>query len=705
MNKLKENYKKVLAYIISKRTLSYSIITIIILLSFGAILYKKYDDYLNNKVREEKVLSSKEDNDKKTTGTIKTDVENNISRHTLSDGFSSLSDEEIDSSTNNRPTNVVANTSSNKAENIDKSNITGMDLEILEGSNFNPRKNLNLKAMDIDGSNISDNIIIEKNTVNTTIPGTYSVVASVHLSNGKTKKREFNITVKEVRLDVSLEKFKAAKYNIKKGENIGFEIDLKVSKKHITPVSAMINGKEYSIYRGDENLFDILTNKQNYKVFVKAEDKYGIYEYNLEYIKMSNGAWISVGENTQTIEVLKDEATIKNFAYEEMSEDKKILAKFDIDDLDNSALNLKLEFYKDNILIDSINLDKLSTYEVDLPTSSNGIYELKILSDINLSTKTDESNIILNKEIFSTNINISNIDQTSITGNNIEIYQNDSFDFMNDLGLNATDFDGEDITDKIVLENYNIDTSKIGNQTITASVTNKYGKKYTKEFIVTVLPKNEEESSQFNLFSRMSKGYSRTSNRNKTTINSKNKKDDITAVGQNNTTIIGQNNTTIIGNNKEVNTTINVNGEVYTSDNVSGKIQVEIPTALSFTITSKGNLKTADYQITNKSSIPISVSVAQFIDTTVNRGIKIHPMEENISTLDRSNLHLELVGDNGRTVDLGKYINKDIEILSLDASQTKNVTLRGESGKAPSKDIDDNGLSDKFILRFKIKKV
>ena len=158
-------------------------------------------------------------------------------------------------------------------------------------------------------------------------------------------------------------------------------------------------------------------------------------------------------------------------------------------------------------------------------------------------------------------------------------------------------------------------------------------------------------------------------------------------------------------NDTETSTTIDVNGEVLNANNQSGKIQVEIPTALSFTITSKGNLKTADYQITNKSSIPISVSVAQFIDTTVNRGIKIHPMEENISTLDRSNLHLELVGDNGRTVDLGKYINKDIEILSLDASQTKNVTLRGESGKAPSKDIDDNGLSDKFILRFKIKKV
>ena len=243
MEKFKRNYRKILNYIISRKKLRYAIIIVLILLPSGAILYKKYDDYLNNKPKiEEKVSGSKKNNDKNNTGTIKTDVENNVSRHTLSDGFSTLSDEDIKSSTNNRPTNVSFNTSSNKTENIDKSNITGIDLEILEGTNFNPRRDLNLKATDINGSNISDYIIIEKNTVNTTTPGTYSVVASVNLSNGKTKKREFNITVKKVNLDVSLEKFKAIKHNIKKGENIGFEIDLKVSNKDITPVSAMING-------------------------------------------------------------------------------------------------------------------------------------------------------------------------------------------------------------------------------------------------------------------------------------------------------------------------------------------------------------------------------------------------------------------------------------------------------------------------------
>ncbi len=44
---------------------------------------------------------------------------------------------------------------------------------------------------------------------------------------------------------------------------------------------------------------------------------------------MSDGAWISLGENVVTLEVLKNEATIKNFSYEEQSIDKKLKLKFD----------------------------------------------------------------------------------------------------------------------------------------------------------------------------------------------------------------------------------------------------------------------------------------------------------------------------------------------------------------------------------------
>ena len=45
---------------------------------------------------------------------------------------------------------------------------------------------------------------------------------------------------------------------------------------------------------------------------------------------MSNGSWISLGNNIKTVEVLKDEASIKNFNYEEQSLNKNVQIKFDL---------------------------------------------------------------------------------------------------------------------------------------------------------------------------------------------------------------------------------------------------------------------------------------------------------------------------------------------------------------------------------------
>lgn len=46
---------------------------------------------------------------------------------------------------------------------------------------------------------------------------------------------------------------------------------------------------------------------------------------------MSNGAWLSLGQNIATVEVLKTETSINNFSYEEQSLDKIIQVKFDIE--------------------------------------------------------------------------------------------------------------------------------------------------------------------------------------------------------------------------------------------------------------------------------------------------------------------------------------------------------------------------------------
>lgn len=488
MEKSKKNFNNILSYILSKRVLTCIIIVVILLIPIGVILTNKY---LSNKAynieKIEELSSNEKDKSKsETKGTIKTAVKDEIeySKHTLGDGFSTLSDKDSSNSSSSSNNSISSNTS-NK---VDKSSISGINLEILEGHEFNPRKDLNLQATDINGSNISDNIIIEKNNVNTTIPGTYTVKVRVRLSSGISKEKEFTVTVKETRLDVSLESFKPIKTNVKKGEKIGFELELKVSKNHISPTAVMINGQEYTLYKGNENIIDKLTNTKNYKVFINANNVSGMYQYKLEHVKMSNGAWVSLGENVVTLEVLKNEASIKNFSYEEESIDKKLKLKFDLEDLENTASNLRLEFSKDDKLLENRKLDKTSNYTINLDINSNGIYNFKILADINLNQNISKDTTIYNKEIFSTSINVSNINQFSLTGENVEIIQGEEFDPFKDLSLKAIDFDGEDITNKIVVENNDIDTNIVGNYTVLVYVVSKNGQKHSEQFNVIVKP-------------------------------------------------------------------------------------------------------------------------------------------------------------------------------------------------------------------------
>ncbi len=685
MNKIKSNFKKVLSYIAARRILRNSIIIVIILLPTGAILTNKYFKNEKNKIEKIEQLSGNksENNSDVTEGTITTDVvgDDNISRHTLSDGFSTLP--EHNNSNLDLSNSGENGVSSNISQSVDKSSITGMNLEILEGYEFNVKKDLQLQATDKDGSNISDSIIIEKNNVNTNIPGIYNVKARVRLSNGQIKEKEFTVTVKETKLNVSLESFKAIKINVKKGEKIGFDLDLKVSKKHITPSEVMINGKVYTLYKGNENIIDKITNTKNYKVFIDSNNISGVYNYNLEYIKMSNDSWVTLGENKQTVEVLKDEASITNFNYEEKSNDMKIDVKFDLDDLENTSSNLKLEFYKGENLLETMNLDRMSNYFISLPVNSNGTYTLKILSDINLKQNTDKNSIICGKEIFNTNINISNIDQTSINGNDIEIIEGQNFDAIKDLCLKATDIDGEDITHKIDIVD-NIDVNKVEKQSISVSVTNKNGKTYTKEFYVTVIPAN---TSKLSLSRILSNKF--IDNKNKSVYSSTYSKSYIT------------------GEDTEIlRPSVDVTGIIKKADGGApeGRIQVELPTAMSFTVDQSGTFKTGNYIIKNQSSVGISVSVMAFKESNINGGITIKPIEQNISTLDRSNLHLALVGDNKKYVDLGKPINNHQEILNIDPDSSSAIQLLGEVGKGNEHNVDEYGVSEDFTLVFSIKK-
>lgn len=684
MEKVKATGKKILLIIAEKKIIQYLLITIIIFLPVASIVSNKFFNNMNDKAsisEENKNLSNKNTTTKASINTdVKGDLDEDveISSYTLDNGYSNVDSNESSGNKNNASGSQSLGISTLK---IDKSSLKGNNISILEGDSFDPIKDLSLVAIDKDGTDISDKIIIEANYVNVNKPGDYTVDVKVRLNDGYTIQKTFNVNVKATKLEFTLDSFKPVKYLVEKNQSVVLDLDISISKKHVTPTHVMINGEEYSIYKGNNTLFSRLSNKQNYKVNVKSGNEAGIKEYNISYIKMSDGTLIDIDAKT-SIEVLKSKAKIKKFYYEENSLEKIIITKFELDDNDNSSSNLSLEVYKDEELVYSEKLDKKPNYELNIPTKTKGIYEIKVLGDINLSS--DSTKLIQKNELFSQSINITKIDESSITGDNIEIMVGDRFNPIIDLNLKATDVDGEDITNNIVIDSLDIDTDIAGEHKVLVHVINKENKKITSEFIVKVKDDVNTISKIARLF-----GIENYKSNSSTSYS--------TRSISNNSTIIANDTETITSN-------VDISGLVSkkNGDAPEGKLYVELPTRLSFSVDQKGNLTGGTYAISNKSSCAIEVFVGEFKESNQNAGITVNPLSQKIESLDRANIHLYLQGDN--IVDLGENITNDKSLVTVEKSNSRSIQLLGDAGKGTNEKVDNNGTNETFNMVFKIKK-
>ena len=166
--------------------------------------------------------------------------------------------------------------------------------------------------------------------------------------------------------------------------------------------------------------------------------------------------------------------------------------------------------------------------------------------------------------------------------------------------------------------------------------------------------------------------------------------------------------------------TISVSGTIRNKEGQApaGKIQVELPTAMAFTVDENSTLTGATYEVNNRSSVPITLSVADFRNSKGNITVK-EADTFNPSAVDRSNVVLSLdgrVGNIPTSVDLGGFLADDagteIEVLDVPASDIGSISLTGEAGtkdssNLPSREVtgvDKDGASGEFSLVFKIRK-
>ena len=306
------------------------------------------------------------------------------SNNTLNNSSSSNNYYVEEKPSSNNGNNTSSSNDNEKIENkkeefIDKSSFVGKDLMIYEGDKFDPLKNLKLSATDIDGSNITNKIVITENTVDTYKPGLYTVKANVQLSDNTKLEKDFLVRVETTALELAVVSLETESDIVKKKEDVNIDFDVKSSKDYIYVEKIVVNGKEYNATRKlTRNLF---SKSDKYSTVVQAPEIAGINNLTLETIIMSDGTEVAINKSV-AIEVLPEEPVVDDLVVDGNIENDNINidAEFTIKDIDNTLESGKVILYDENneiIREDYVKTNELVKLKYDLLEEK--VYTLKVL--------------------------------------------------------------------------------------------------------------------------------------------------------------------------------------------------------------------------------------------------------------------------------------------------------------------------------------
>ena len=274
------------------------------------------------------------------------------SNNTLNNGSSSNNYYVEEKPSSNNSNNTSSSNDNEKIENkkeefIDKSSFVGKDLMIYEGDKFDPLKNLKLSATDIDGSNITNKIVITENTVDTYKPGLYTVKANVQLSDNTKLEKDFLVRVETTALELAVVSLETESDIVKKKEEVNIDFDVKSSKDYIYVEKVVVNGKEYNATR--KLTRSLFSKSDKYSTVVQAPEIAGINNLTLETIIMSDGTEVAINQSV-AIEVLPEEPIVDDLVVDGNIEDDNINidAEFTIKDIDNTLESGKVILYDEN---------------------------------------------------------------------------------------------------------------------------------------------------------------------------------------------------------------------------------------------------------------------------------------------------------------------------------------------------------------------
>lgn len=579
---------------------------------------------------------------------------------------------------------------------VDKSAFVGKDMIISEGDNFEPFETLQLSAKDVDGKNITKKIVITENNVDIYKPGLYTVKANVQLSNGNIIYKEFLVRVEPVKLQLAVNDIQVSKDILKKRESYTMSFKVDSSKDYIDVATVNINGKMYYPNKTTKRRF--FSKDDVYTIQLVANDKAGVEDINFNTITMTDGTVVDINE-LKTVEVLKDEASIKDMVIDNISDDGEVAISFFIKDIDDTISKAKLYVYdeEENVIVEK-EVEKNKTINSILNVNKNGVYKIKIVADENVEFVAQNTKDSKRKELYSTSIEVKNarFSDDSIKEANVDIASyvvyNDESDFINQLSFaqikagdgleedtDSENPDGSDSSDETPSPNPNpdqdsgIDNGAGGADSNTPSNGNG-GSGTTKREDAFI----EDSNSGYK------RGYTTSD---------------------------------------KLHVVIPTNGKMNkdAGETSQKRVSVTVPTNASFTVKNDGTFIGTALKITNNGEVPVDISVAEFIDVDGDSGIKLitdEDVKENTSrsTYKRNeiNLWLENIAEN-KKICLGNrklYSELGEENLISEEENKKIAKVLGAStstinisGKAGVNSLDrDVPIQNRFTLILKIKK-
>ena len=581
---------------------------------------------------------------------------------------------------------------------VDKSAFVGKDMIISEGDNFEPFETLQLSAKDVDGKNITKKIVITENNVDIYKPGLYTVKANVQLSNGNIIYKEFLVRVEPVKLQLAVNDIQVSKDILKKRESYTMSFKVDSSKDYIDVATVNINGKMYYPNKTTKRRF--FSKDDVYTIQLVANDKAGVEDINFNTITMTDGTVVDINE-LKTVEVLKDEASIKDMVIDNISDDGEVAISFFIKDIDDTISKAKLYVYdeEENVIVEK-EVEKNKTINSILNVNKNGVYKIKIVADENVEFVAQNTKDSKRKELYSTSIEVKNarFSDDSIKEANVDIASyvvyNDENDFINQLSFaqikagdgleedtDSENPDGSDSCDETPNPSPNPDQDSGVNGDASDSsepddgeAGNGSGTTDRKDVFIEDKNNPGEGSSD----PKYTRGYT-TKDKLHVVIPTKGKM------------------------NKEA------------GDTPKKVINVTVPTNAVFTVRNDSTFIGSAIKITNNGDNPVDVSVANFIDVYGDYGIKLITDASVDANKKRNEINLWLeneaenkkiyLGNRKLYSELGREQiteYEDKKIAKVLAGNTSVINISGKAGS--STEAIDDPISNSFTLILKIKK-